>query len=952
MAASVINIYRNYTATDTTVNQNYRENQALPSIETLGWSRDDGYAFTGYNTKWDGSGTDYSVGQIPGTVLGSSVYAQWKLTAYIIQNGTLTDIADAIRTKTGKTATMTPLDMPDEILSIKTTPDLQNKSVTPTKSSQAITADSGYDGLGTVTVNAIPAAYITTSDANAVAANILLNKTAYVNGSKITGTMPNNGATCGTISAQGGTYTIPAGYTTGGTVTANIAASTITNSALNVASFVEDSATHDYGVRASITIPEGYYEETSLTKDLSTVLPAPETAAAAAQMLSGYQAYTNAGVLLTGSMTNNAAWSQTLNQTTTSVTVPAGYHNGTGTVSHTTVNIPDPTISVSSSGLITASGSWTRGFTTDNSYSNTKQLTTQAAKTVTPTESEQNAVAAGVYTTGAVKVGAISSTYVGSGIAQNDSDDLTVSGATVTAPAGYYAEAASKSVASITLPTTTSTSATSGATKKATIDRNTAVRYINIPVGYNAIAAYYQISAVADGTAGTPSATKGTVSNNSISITPTVTNTTGYITGGTKTGTAVTVSASELVSGNKAIVSNGTGIDVTNYATVSVNIPSDINNQNKTVTPTESSQQVSADDGYSGLGMVTVEAIDSDYVGSGIARRSSTNLTVSGATVTAPAGYYSEAASKSVATMTLPTSANSSATSGATNKATIGRSTSAQYINIPTGYNSAAAYYTISATPNGSVTAPSAISGSTATVSTGTNTLTLTKTVSITPNVTTAGYISSGTAGNSSVSLTASVAIDPTPTASGATVTVPAGYYTEQTTKSVASGSATGPSSLSGSSATLTTGTNTITLTKTGITTTPTVSAGYVSAATASTATVALTASVTTKAAALITPGTSVQTIAAGTYLTGTQRIAGDANLIEENIKSGVSIFGVTGTYTGAAISIQSKTITPTTEYQEITPDSGYDYLSKVNVRAIPYTQELNSAGGYTVIIG
>lgn len=289
--------------------------------------------------------------------MGSAVYAQWKLTAYIIQNGTLTDIADAIRTKTGKTATMTPLDMPDEILSIKTTPDLQNKSVTPTKSSQAITADSGYDGLGTVTVNAIPAAYITTSDANAVAANILLNKTAYVNGSKITGSMPNNGATGGTIAAQGGTYTIPAGYTTGGTVTANIAASTITNSALNVASFVEDSATHDYGVRASITIPEGYYEETSLIKDLSTVLPAPETAAAAAQMLSGYQAYTNAGVLLTGTMTNNAAWSQTLNQTTTSVTIPAGYHNGTGTVSHTTVNIPDPTISVSSSGLITASGS-------------------------------------------------------------------------------------------------------------------------------------------------------------------------------------------------------------------------------------------------------------------------------------------------------------------------------------------------------------------------------------------------------------------------------------------------------------------------------------------------------------------------------------------------------------------------------------------------------------------
>lgn len=106
--------------------------------------------------------------------------------------------------------------------------------------------------------------------------------------------------------------------------------------------------------------------------------------------------------------------------------------------------------------------------------------------------------------------------------------------------------------------------------------------------------------------------------------------------------------------------------------------------------------------------------------------------------------------------MTLPTSTAASATSGYTSKATISRSTSDQYINIPTGYNSAGVYYKISAIANGSATAPASISGTSASVSTGTNTLTLTKTVSITPSVS-AGYISSGTAGNSSVSLTASV---------------------------------------------------------------------------------------------------------------------------------------------------------------------------------------------------
>lgn len=56
---------------------------------------------------------------------------------------------------------------------------------------------------------------------------------------------------------------------------------------------------------------------------------------------------------------------------------------------------------------------------------------------------------------------------------------------------------------------------------------------------------------------------------------------------------------------------------------------------------------------------------------------------------------------------------------------------------------------------------------------------------------------------------------------------------------------------------------------------------------------------VTTKAAATITPGTTNQTIASGTYLTGTQTITGDADLVAGNIKNGVSIFGVTGTYTG-----------------------------------------------------
>ena len=144
---------------------------------------------------------------------------------------------------------------------------------------------------------------------------------------------------------------------------------------------------------------------------------------------------------------------------------------------------------------------------------------------------------------------------------------------------------------------------------------------------------------------------------------------------------------------------------------------------------------------------------------------------------------------------------------------------------------------TVNAMPSGSVTAPGTITGTSATVSTGSNSLTLTKTVSVTPSVTTAGYVSSGTAGNSSVSLTASV---------------------------------------------------------------------------------------TTQAAQTIYPSTSDQTIASGRYLTGTQTVKAvtTSNLTADNVKSGVTITvgdsadadrvaSVTGTYSGGgSVSTDTKTAT------------------------------------------
>lgn len=76
------------------------------------------------------------------------------------------------------------------------------------------------------------------------------------------------------------------------------------------------------------------------------------------------------------------------------------------------------------------------------------------------------------------------------------------------------------------------------------------------------------------------------------------------------------------------------------------------------------------------------------------------------------------------------------------------------------------------------------------------------------------------------------------------------------------------------------------------------------------------------------------------------------AKIIAANIKSGVSILGVTGSYSGEAVTAQAKTATPSTASQTILPDSGYDYLSQVTVNAIPYVETSNAAGGLTVTIG
>lgn len=79
------------------------------------------------------------------------------------------------------------------------------------------------------------------------------------------------------------------------------------------------------------------------------------------------------------------------------------------------------------------------------------------------------------------------------------------------------------------------------------------------------------------------------------------------------------------------------------------------------------------------------------------------------------------------------------------------------------------------------------------------------------------------------------------------------------------------------------------------------------------------------------------------------------AKIIPTNIRTGVSILGVTGTMSGTeSVKVQAKTATPKTTAQTILPDSaqGFNYLSQVTVEPIPYNESDNPQGGKTVAIG
>jgi len=199
----------------------------------------------------------------------------------------------------------------------------ETKSATPSTSSQTVTPTTGKL-LTQVTVNAIPSEFGDTTGDDAVAANILSGKKAHSNDDgdavAITGTMPNNGAVSRTLDAttNNQSYTVPEGYHNGsGTV--NIVLETKTATPTTSSQNITPTSGKVLSRVTVNAIPSNYKDTTNVD-------------ATAADVLEGKTIVTGSGEV-EGTMPNNGAVSQTLTVSSTSYTVPEGYHNGLGTVS-------------------------------------------------------------------------------------------------------------------------------------------------------------------------------------------------------------------------------------------------------------------------------------------------------------------------------------------------------------------------------------------------------------------------------------------------------------------------------------------------------------------------------------------------------------------------------------------------------------------------------------------
>ena len=562
-----------------------------------------------------------------------------------------------------------------------------------------------------------------------------------------------------------------------------------------------------------------------------------------------------------------------------------------------TVEGPTPDISVSSDGLIAASVSNPKGYQAESTTkTTTQQLTTKGATTITPSSASQTAVNSGVYTTGKITVSAVptetkkitaNGTYSPSAGKYFSSVEVAIAGdtptyqsktispstsvQTVTADSGYDA----LSDVTVNAIQTETKSVTSNGTYKPTNGKYFSSVTVNVPSqtfntqkktvtptestqtvspdnGYNGLSTV-TVNPISSTYIGSAVPKKGATT-----ITPNSNSQTAISSGTYATGN-ITVSA--VPTETKSITANGTYTPSNGkyFSSVNVTVVGDaFDVQSKSITPTESEQIVTPDAGYDGLSSVTVGAISSTYVGSGVTRKSAATITPSESAQTIAANQYltgiqtisaipsnyvgSDITRKNAATITPSTSAQTAVSAGTyvTGNITVAAMKSGE-LNTP------------SINASGLVTASVKTSGYLADTATKTLQLNTKGATTITPSTSSQTAISAGTYATGNIIVNA----------------IPSNYVNTSDATAAASD---------------------IIQNKTA----------YIKGK-------KVTGTMPSKGAATITPTTTNQTINAGQYLSGAQTIKGDGNLVPENIISGKSIFGVSGSvviqkyYTGTS---------------------------------------------------
>ena len=252
MAASYT-LYRNYSTTDPTALAdmfiftfppiNAVEDELTG--DTFDWSRD-GYEFVGWNTARDGSGTSYNAGDTtPKTP--TTYYATWREAVttppveILLGNTESASLSDTGSVTLATAGTYVNEDITVDYTKSGGTPTLQSKTVSPPTSQQTVSPDTGYDGLSSVTVNAMPSGSATTP-----ATTITANPTISVSASGL--------ITASVSKTQGITPSVTAGYVssgTSGTITVN---GSNTNQ-LTVYNGAHHAVSSGYTVTVSLTNP-------------------------------------------------------------------------------------------------------------------------------------------------------------------------------------------------------------------------------------------------------------------------------------------------------------------------------------------------------------------------------------------------------------------------------------------------------------------------------------------------------------------------------------------------------------------------------------------------------------------------------------------------------------------------------------------------------------------------